>query len=153
MVLTSSSPSSVPENCLRRSCNKPWHKSFNTWSIARLVLSGEAKATRVPDPKIAELRLLVRHRHRLLQAAGDMERYAHTLVDRIFPEYAGIFCKPFLPSARKLVREIGLAPDKLVKNAERVRELLRIAGRKQIAAEKIERLLKAAQETIGTRQA
>lgn len=132
---------------------KTRNDKIDSETIARLILSGEAKATRVSDPKITELRLLVRHRHRLLQAAGDMERYAHTLADRIFPEYAGIFCKPFLPSAQKLIREIGLAPDKLVKNAERVRELLRIAGRKQIAAEKIDRLLKAAQETIGTRQA
>ena len=28
-----------------------------------------------------------------------MERYAHTLIDRVFPEYEGVFCKPFLPSA------------------------------------------------------
>ena len=137
----------------RARIRKTRNDKIDSKTIARLVLSGEAKATRVPDPKITELRLLVRHRHRLLQAAGNMERYAHTLVDRIFPEYAGVFSKPFLPSAQKLIRQIGLAPDKLVKNAEQVRELLRVAGRKQIAAEKIDQLLKAAQETIGTRQA
>ena len=31
-VVTRSSPSSFPENGLRRSCSKPWHKSYNTWS-------------------------------------------------------------------------------------------------------------------------
>jgi transposase len=141
-------------NARSRACiRKTRNDKIDSRTIARLVLSGEAKATRVPDVKITELRLLVRHRHRLLQAAGDMERYAHTLVDRIFPEYAGIFCRPFLPSAQKLIRQIGIAPEKLVKNAEQARELLRIAGRKQIAAEKIEQLLKAAQESIGIRQA
>ena len=137
----------------RARIRKTRNDKIDSKTIARLVLSGEAKATRVPDAKIAELRLLVRHRRRLLQAAGDMERYAHTLADRIFPEYAGVFCRPFLPSAQKLIRQIGLAPAKLVKNAEQVRELLRIAGRKQIAAEKIEQLLKAAQDSIGIRQA
>ena len=132
---------------------KTRNDKIDSETIARLILSGEAKATRVPDPKITELRLLVRHRHRLLQAAGNMERYAHTLVDRLFPEYADVFCKPFLPSAQKLIRQIGLAPDKLVENAEQVRELLRIAGRERIAAETIEQLLEAAQESIGTRQA
>ena len=132
---------------------KTRNDKIDSKTIARLVLAGEAKATRVPDVKITELRLLARHRHRLLQAAGNMERYAHTLVDRLFPEYAGIFCRPFLPSARKLIRQIGIAPDKLVRNAEQVRELLRIAGRKKITDEKIEQLLEAAQETIGMRQA
>jgi len=121
-------------------------------TIARLILSGEAKATRVPDPKTTELRLLVRHRRRLIHAAGDMERYAHTLVDRVFPEYADIFCKVFLSSSQKLIRQIGLAPSKLVERAEEVRELLRRAGRGRIAPQTIDQLLEAAKESIGTRQ-
>ncbi len=132
---------------------KTRNDKIDSLTIAQLILSGEAKATRVPDPKITELRLLVRHRHRLLQSAGNMERYAHTLVDRIFPEYADVFCKPFLPSAQKLIRQIGLAPDKLVKNAEQVRETLHSAGRGRIAAETIDQLLEAAKQSIGTRQA
>jgi transposase len=132
---------------------KTRNDKIDSQTIARLVHSGEAKATRVPDPKITELRLLVRHRHRLLQAAGNMERYAHTLADRIFPEYAAVFSKPFLPTARKMIRQIGIAPDKLVRNADEVRELLRVAGRKKITDEKIEQLLQAAKESIGTRQA
>jgi len=137
----------------RARIRKTRNDKIDSKTIARLVLAGEAKATRVPDPKITELRLLVRHRHRLLRAAGNMERYAHSLVDRIFPEYASVFCRPFLPSAQKLIRQIGIAPDKLVTNAEQVRELLRVAGRKKITAEKINQLLEAAKESIGTRQA
>jgi transposase len=121
--------------------------------IARLVLSGEAKASRIPDPETAELRLLVRHRRRLVQAAGDMERYAHTLVDRLFPEYAGIFSKPFLPSARKLIRQIGLAPDKLVAKEQEVRELLQTASRGKLAPETIDQLLQSAKDSIGCRRA
>jgi len=126
---------------------------IDSGTIARLILSGEAKATRVPDPKTTELRLLVRHQRRLMQASADMERYAHTLVDRIFPEYAGIFCKPFLSAARRVMREIGFAPDKLVANAARVREILSKVGNGRIAPKTIDQLLQKAKESIGTRQA
>jgi transposase len=126
---------------------------IDSGTIARLILSGEATATRVPDPKTTELRLLVRHRRRLMRAAGDMERYAHTVVDRIFPEYADVFSKPFLSSPQKVIRQIGLAPGKLAANADRVREILRSAGRGRIAPETIDQLLEAAKESIGTRQA
>lgn len=121
--------------------------------IARLVLSGDAKASRVPAPETAELRLLVRHRRRLVQAAGNMERYAHTLIDRIFPEYDGIFSKPFLPSAQKLIRQVGLAPQKLLANEQEVRSLLQTASRRKLAPEKIDQFLQAARDSIGCRRA
>ena len=132
---------------------KTRNDKIDSGTIARLILSGEALATRVPDAKITELRLLARHRHRLLLAASNMERYAHTLVDRIFPEFADVFCQPFLASSRKLIREVGLAPAKLVENAPRVRELLHTAGRGRITPETIDRLLQVARESIGSRQA
>jgi transposase len=121
--------------------------------IARLVLSGEAKASRVPDPATAELRLWVRHRHRLVQAATDMELYAHTLVDRLFPEYADVFSKPFVRCGQKLIRQVGLAPDKLVARESEVREILVSAGRRKLATETIDRLLQAARNSIGSRRA
>ena len=121
--------------------------------IARTVLSGEANASRVPDAKTAELRLLVRHRRRLLQAAGDMERFAHTLADRLFPEYSDVFSQPFVRCGQKLIRQIGLAPDNLVAREAEVRELLANAGRRKLPAETIDRLLNSAKASIGMRKA
>jgi transposase len=126
---------------------------IDSLTISRLILSAEARATRVPDPKTTELRLLVRHHRRLIHAAGDMERYAHTLLDRVFPEYGDLFCKVFLSSSQKLIREIGLAPGKLVERADEVRALLRRAGWGRITPQTIDQLLEAAKESIGTRQA
>lgn len=122
-------------------------------SIARLILAGEAMATRVPNQKTTELRLLVRHRQRLIQVAGNMERYAHTLVDRIFPEYADVFCKPFLPSGLKLIRQIGLSPRKILEREDEVRDVLRSASRGRLAPETIDRLFQVARDSIGSRQA
>lgn len=122
-------------------------------AIARFVLTGDALATRVPEEETAELRLLVRHRRRLVQARGDMERYAHTLVDRVFPEYEGVFCKPFLPSARAMIRDIGIAPDELVSREDEVRDVLHRASRGQLTKKKIDLLLEKADGSIGARQA
>ena len=137
----------------RAKIRKNRNDRIDSEGIARLVLAGEARATRVPDEKTAELRLWVRHRQRLLRAAGNMERFAHTLVDRVFPEYANILSKPFLPSAQTLIRQIGLAPADLVANGREVRKILQTASRNKIAPETIDNLLEAAKQSIGTRQA
>jgi len=120
--------------------------------IARTILAGDAQATLVPNEAIYELRLLVRHRWRLIRVHGVVLRYGIGLLDRVFPEYDGIFCKPFLSSIRTLIREIGLTPKTLVSKKVEVRKTLEKASRKRLSAETIEELLKRAQVSIGTRQ-
>jgi transposase len=137
---------------VRAKIRKNRNDRIDSEGIARLVLTGEARATRVPDEKTAELRLWVRHRARLLKAAGNMERFAHTLVDRVFPEYAEVLSKPFLPSGQALIRQCGLAPAYLVAKQSEVREVLHSAGRGRIAPETIDTLLHAAKQSIGTRR-
>jgi transposase len=137
----------------RTQIRKTRNDRIDSASIARLIFSGQAKATRVPDGATAELRLLTRHRRRLRAAASDMERFAHTLVDRIFPEYADVFSDPFLPSGERLIRELGLAPSTLVQQETQVRDLLRRASRNRLAPETVDQLLQAARTSIGVPQA
>lgn len=120
--------------------------------IGRTILAGDALSSLVPDERMFELRLLVRHRWRLMRTHGMILRYAIGLVDRIFPEYEGVFCKPFLSSTRTLIREIGLTPTRLVSKKKEVREVLEKASRKRLAPETIDDLLKKAKHSIGTRQ-
>lgn len=120
--------------------------------IARAILAGDALASIVPDEPIFEMRLLVRHRWRLMKTHGMMLRYAIGLVDRVFPEYEDVFCKPFLSSVRTLIREIGLTPDVLVAKKDDVRKTLEKASRKRLASEVIDELIKRAKTSIGTRQ-
>ena len=126
---------------------------LDSLGIARFVLTGLARATRVPDEAVTELRLLGRHRWRLTRTVNNLERYAHTLIDRLFPEYAGVFSKPFLKSARALMHEIGLVPAHLVQQADKVRDVLVRSSRNQLAEKKIDRLLQCASESIGCRLA
>jgi len=138
---------------LRTRIRKTKTDPIDSLGIAQFILTGDAKATRVPDEPTVELRLLVRHRWRLVAARSGMERYAHTLIDRVFPEYDGVFSRPFLPSARALIREIGIAPDDIVSRQDEVRDVLHRASRGRLATETIDQLIKRASQSIGSRQA
>jgi transposase len=120
--------------------------------IARTILAGDAQATLVPDEPIYELRLLVRHCWRLIRVHGVVLRYGIGLLDRVFPECDGVFCKQFLTSMRTLIREVGLTPKTLVAKKAEVRKILEKASRKQLSSETIEEFLKRAENSIGTRQ-
>ena len=73
-------------------------------------------------------------------------------MDRVFPEYDGVFCKPFLASIRTLIREVGLTPKTLVSKKKEVIQTLEKASRKRLSSETIEEFLKRAKYSIGTRQ-
>jgi transposase len=118
-------------------------------SIAHFVLSGDALAARIPDEKTFELRLLTRHRWRLMDIACDLERFCHSLIDRLFPEYAGIFSRPWLPTGRALIREIGLAPADVFERSDEVAEVVRRAGRGRVDADKVRSLIDRARDSIG----
>ena len=121
--------------------------------IARFILTGKAHAARIPDQRTAELRVLVRQRHRLMQMKGDIERAAQSLTDRVFPEYDRCFSKPFLPTVRALIRAVGLAPQEIVNQEEQAREVLTRTGRGRLKAESIDALIDHARASIGIRQA
>jgi transposase len=122
-------------------------------SIARLVLSGDAKAARIPDENVLELRLLTRHRWRLMSLAGDLQRFAHSLIERIFPEYADVFCKPLLPTGRTLIRQLGLSPADLASRPDDLTNLINRASRNKVDQTTIQTLLARATQSIGIRQA
>lgn len=121
-------------------------------TIARTILAGDAQSTIVPEESMYELRLLVRHRWRLIRSENTILLYAISLLDRVFPELEGVFSKPFLKSARTLIREVGMTPNVLVSQKKKVREVLEKASRKRLTPETIDELLKRAKTSIGTRQ-
>jgi len=137
----------------RSRIRKTKNDKIDARSIARTILLGDAKAARIPDEPTLELRILTRHRWRLIDTISDMSRFAQTLVDRVFPEYAEIFSKPFLPSGRALIQDIGLAPDVIVDHADEVNELLKRCGRNRIQPDKIKFLIEQAKNSIGIHRA
>ena len=137
----------------RSRIRKAKNDKIDARSIARMTLSGDAKSARIPDESTLELRMLTRQRWRLIDMTSDLSRFAQTLVDRVFPEYAEIFSKPFLPSGRALIQDIGLDPEVIVARAGEVDELLKRCGRKKIQPEKIKFLIEQAENSIGIHRA
>lgn len=122
-------------------------------SIARLLLSGEARAARIPDEQTLALRLRVRHRWRLTDLTADLQRFAYALLDQLFPEFHDHFCSPLNATGRALLRELGLAPQALADQPERVFALARQASRNKLPTSKIAELLAKARASIGIRRA
>ncbi len=117
--------------------------------IARFILTGKAKAARIPDEPTLELRILTRRLLQLTQMKGDVERAAQSLSDRIFPEYNDFMSKPFLHSGRTLIKEIGLIPAHIAAQHDAVKDTLRRASRGKLSAAAIDGLLENAAESIG----
>lgn len=117
--------------------------------IARFILTGKAKAARIPDEATLELRILTRRLLQLTHMKGDVERAAQSLSDRIFPEYADCMSKPFLHSGRTLIKEIGLIPAHIAEQPDAVREILRRASRGRLSAATMDGLLESAAGSIG----
>jgi transposase len=118
-------------------------------SIARLVFKGEAAAARIPGESVIELRLLTRHRWRLTSLCGDLQRFSYSLIERIFPEYADVFCKPLLPTGCALITELGLAPHVLAGQPDQVSALIARASRNRVGPDTIRTLLTRASQSIG----
>lgn len=117
--------------------------------IARFILTGKAQAARIPDESTLELRILTRRLLQLVRMKGDVERAAQSLSDRIFPEYDGVMCKPFLASGRELIRQIGLIPANIAAEPDAVRDVLHRASRGRLSDSTIDGIVRLAEESIG----
>jgi len=118
-------------------------------SIARLVLNGEAHAARIPDEPTLELRILTRQRWRLVGISGDIQRFAQSLIDRLFPEYPGLFSSPLIAAGKALIREYGLSPKALADDSEVLPTFLKHASRGNLSPVKVQELIKRAKSSIG----
>lgn len=122
-------------------------------TIARLINNGEAQAARIPSEPIFELRLLVRHRWRLVDYTSGLKRFIAALTEMLFPEYTHLFDKMLNVSSRALIREIGLAPNVIAASGNEVETLMLKTSRRQISKDKICNLLEQAQTSIGIARA
>jgi transposase len=121
-------------------------------SIARLALGGEAHTARIPEEPVFELRMLARHRWRLVGQIGDLKRFALTLVDRVFPEFATSLSNPLGPTGRAIAGEIGLAPSAVASQRERFVAVAKKASHGKIKPQQANQIVDRAVRSIGIRQ-
>jgi transposase len=133
----------------RTRIRKTKNDQLDAASIARAVLGGKIHATRVPEEPVFELRMLARHRWRLLGQEGDLMRFAHSIVDRVFPEFSRAFSVPFATTPRAIIRYVGLAPRTIAAHRELLIDVVRTASRGQHGARKVDELIECAHRSIG----
>lgn len=122
-------------------------------SIADLIHNGKALAARIPDEDTLRLRLQTRQRWRLTQIASDLNRFAYSLIDRLFPEFHEHFNSPLNATGRALLRQIGLAPQDLADQNLAVHAIAKRASRSRLKPADVEALIQKARTSIGIRRA
>jgi Transposase len=72
---------------------------LDAMTIARVLLSGEARIGYVPDERVATYRELVRLHTQLSDTAASYQNEIQALVVVLFPEFTQVFADPCLPTA------------------------------------------------------
>src|SRR5215471_6225543 len=73
-------------------------------TIARVLLSGEARAGYIPSAQVATYRELVRLHSQLSEQAARYQNQIHALVVVLFPEFTQVFADPCLPTALAVLK-------------------------------------------------
>lgn len=117
--------------------------------IADFLRIGRARPNYVPGEVIVQLRELTRYRMELEDQIGDAKRRILTMLDRVFPEYPGLFSDTFLCSSRALLKEAVSATDFAAFDLEELTSLLRRASRGRLSDDKAAKLQEKARESLG----
>src|SRR5256714_5114234 len=72
---------------------------LDAMTIARVLLSGEARAGYVPSERVATYRELVRLHTQLSDEAAAYQNEIQALIVVLFPEFTRVFADPCLPTA------------------------------------------------------
>src|SRR2546425_12310268 len=77
---------------------------LDAMTIARVLLSGEARAGYIPSEQVATYRELVRLHSQLSEEAARYQNQIHALVVVLFPEFTQVFADPCLPTALAVLK-------------------------------------------------
>src|SRR5260221_9313272 len=77
---------------------------LDAMTIARVLLSGEARIGYVPSERVATYRELVRLHTQLSDTAAGYQNEIQALVVVLFPEFTQVFADPCLPTALALLK-------------------------------------------------
>jgi transposase len=98
---------------------------LDAMTIAKVLLSGEARAGYVPSEQIATYRELVRVHTHLSDEAARYQNEIQALVVVLFPEFSQVFADPCLPSALAVLKNYPSAQDIVTAGVEPIYQLLR----------------------------
>lgn len=120
----------------------------DSWIIADFQRIGRVRTGYVPEATILQLRELTRFRFSLVDRVGDAKRKALTVLDRVFPEYEGLFSDVFIATSRQLLRTATSAEEFAGFDLDELAELLRRSSRGRFGQEKAQVIQMAARNSL-----
>jgi transposase len=121
----------------------------DAWLIADVVRIGRGRAAYVPDETILQLRELTRFRWGLVDQIGDAKRRALSILDRVFPEYEGLFSNVFIKSSRALLQQATTAAEFAEADLEELTAVLKKTSRGRLGQVRAEAVQAAARDSLG----
>ena len=98
---------------------------LDAMTIARALLSGEARMGYVPSEQVATYRELVRLHTQLSDTAASYQNEIQALIVVLFPEFTQVFADPCLPTALSVLRAFPSAQALVEAGVEPLFQLLR----------------------------
>jgi len=98
---------------------------LDAMTIAKVLLSGEARAGYVPSERVTVYRELVRLHMQLSDEAAAYQNEIHALVIVLFPEFTQVFADPCLPGALRVLKAYPSAQDIVAAGVEAIVQVLR----------------------------
>lgn len=117
--------------------------------IADFLRIGRAQANYIPGEVIVQLRELTRYRMDMEDQIGDAKRRTLTVLDRVFPEYPGLFSDAFIASSRALLKEAVSAADFATFDLQELARILKRASRGRLGVKKAQELKEKAGDSLG----
>ena len=121
----------------------------DAWLIADVVRIGRGRPAYVPDETILQLRELTRFRWGLVDQIGDAKRRLLTILDRVFPEYEGLFSDVFIKSSRALLQQATTAAEFAEADLGELSSILKQTSRGKLGQAKAEAVQRAARDSLG----
>lgn len=122
-------------------------------TIARALLSGEARFGYVPSEEVATYREMVRLHQQLTEEVTRYKNEIHALVVVLFPEFIQVFADPSGPTALRVLKAYPSAQAMSEADLKTLSQLLREECPGHYGWQTVETLVRLAKSSVSSRQA
>jgi transposase len=126
---------------------------LDAMTIAKVLVSGEARAGYVPSEHVANYRELVRLHTHLSDEAARYQNEIQALVVVLFPEFTQVFADPCLPSALCVLKSYPSAQDIVAAGVEAIYQVLRTQAPAHFGRPSAKKLVELAQSSASSGRA
>jgi transposase len=126
---------------------------LDAMTIARMLLSGEARAGYVPSEQVTTYRELVRLHTQLSDEAAAYQNEIQALVVVLFPEFTQVFADPCLPNALAVLKAFPSAQAVVEAGVEPLTQVLRAQKPMRYSRPTAQKLVALAKQSVSSRRA